>query len=172
MYRGIAWGCVSSLTVLLTPRYGYHWINDVDLLVNRVRIDGKEAEHIWGDFVHFDDDARIPSAVAATEMCTTRNTTPGVARQERWCVQLKEYLLDVYLVRPRDGKEHGCEWGFRNLGEVSIANPAGLALFPPSTPTAPLGTRWGTTARTRGTRGGSSAPEQCGRPIGRSTREA
>ena len=102
----------------------------MDLLVNRVRINGQEAEHIWGDFLHFDDHPQMPSAVAATDMCTTRSTTPGLARQRRWCMQLKEYLLDVYLIRPRDGKEHRCQWGFSNLGEVSIATPAGLTLQP------------------------------------------
>ena len=163
--------CLFAHGALLTPDYGYHWMNDVDLLVNRVRIDGQEAKHIWGDFLHFDDHPQMPSAVAATDMCTTRSTTPGLARQQRWCVQLKEYLLDVDLIRPRDGKEHRCQWGFRNLGEVSIATPAGLTLQPAVNADGSPGTRWVTTARIPGTRDGSSPATRCGKPIGRSTRE-
>lgn len=81
----------------------------------------------------------MPSAVAYTDMCQPWSTKPGPARQERWCVQLPEYLFDVFLVRPRDGGQHTFEWGFHNLGEAAVVQPANVDLQPA---TNPDGTPW------------------------------
>ncbi len=128
--------CLFAHGAIMTPRYGYHWINDLDFFVNRARIDGKpeEQRRIWGEFLHFDPHRDVPSAVAYTEMCGRRSQQPGIARQERWCVQMSEYLFDGYLIRPRDGQQHQYELGFHHLGELSIATPADVSLRPALNP--------------------------------------
>lgn len=78
---------------------------------------------IWGDFLHFDDHPQLPSAIAFTDMAERRSTTPGIARQERWVVQLPEYLFDSYFISARDGQSHTYDWGFRNLGEIALVSP-------------------------------------------------
>jgi len=119
--------CLFAHGTLMTPRYGYHWIGYPAELLNRVTIDGLEAKGlepvIWGDFLHFDDHPQLPSAIAYTEMAERRKTAPGLARQERWTIQLPEYLFDGYFVYPRDGQTHTFEWGHRNLGEVAVVLP-------------------------------------------------
>ncbi|MBI1863645.1 hypothetical protein HYS03_00295, partial [Candidatus Woesebacteria bacterium] len=107
---------------ILTPRYGYDWRGYPYLLLNKVMIDRSEPG-FWGDFVHFDPDPNTPSAVATTEMAASWSTTPGMAHQERWNVQLPEYLFDTFIVKPRDGAVHRIEWGYRNMGELAISNP-------------------------------------------------
>jgi outer membrane protein assembly factor BamB len=114
--------CLFAHGALMTPRYGYHWIGYPALLINRDMID-RQDPRIWGDFLHFDDDPSLPSAIAYTDMATPHETTPGVARQERWDIQMPEYLFDAFFVKPRDGQAHSVEWGFKNLGEVAIASP-------------------------------------------------
>lgn len=103
---------------IMTPRYGYDWRSSAFPLLNMVRIDHEEPAY-WGDFLHFDPDPNLPSAVAFTDMAVPYQTAPGLARQERWLVQLPEYLFDAYFVRPNDGQSHVYEWGYRNLGEVA-----------------------------------------------------
>ena len=115
---------------MMTPRYGYHWINDRSLFVNRVWIDRltePDLYRFWGDFYHFDDNRSLPSAVAYTDMARSWSATPGLAHQERWLVQLPEYLFDSYFVKPRDGQVHIFEWGYRNLGNLGIVTP-GISL--------------------------------------------
>lgn len=119
--------CLFAHGALMTPRYGYHWLGYPALLLNRVGIDRKEPlgkePKVWGDFLHFDSDPQLPSAIAYTDMAEPHQTTPGLARQERWNIQMPEYLFDAYFVNARDNRPEIIEWGFRNLGEVSIVSP-------------------------------------------------
>jgi hypothetical protein len=114
--------CLYANGALMTPRYGYHWIGYPALILNRATVDSQNPE-IWGSFYHFDDNEHFPSAIAYTDMARTNRTTPGVAHQERWNIQMPEYLFDAYFLKPLDGQEHSFEWGFRNLGEVAINKP-------------------------------------------------
>jgi hypothetical protein len=55
---------------------------------------------------------------------------PGMAREERWCVQCPEYLFDAFFMKPRDGKEHLLQWGFHNVGEMTLVTPGAIELKP------------------------------------------
>jgi hypothetical protein len=131
--------CLYAHGALMTPRYGYHWLGYPDFLLNRARIDGETKEDpgqqaIWGSFLHFDPNPEMPSAIAYTDMPGERSTRPGRARQERWCVQLPEYLFDAYFIRMRDNSSHVLQWGFRNLGEMAVVTPANAPLTPAKNP--------------------------------------
>ena len=110
----VSWDCLGfclySHGVIMTPRYGYYWIGYPDFLLNCGRIDSPTTEtstqEIWGDFLHFDDNSIMPSAIAYTDMCGPYSTDPGIARQERWCIQLPEYLFDAYFFKTRDETSH------------------------------------------------------------------
>jgi hypothetical protein len=115
---------------IMTPRYGYHWINPpCAVMYNQVMIN-KIGNDYWGWFSHFDDHPEMPSAVAVTDMATTYSHQPGFASQQRWVVQLPEYAFDLFEIKPREDGEHCYAWGYRNLGELAIVSPAGTELKP------------------------------------------
>ncbi len=126
--------CLFAHGAIMTPRYGYHWINDLDFFVNRARIDGKpeEQRRIWGEFLHFDPPPRC--ALGCRVHGDVRPEEPAARHRRGWCVQMSEYLFDGYLIRPRDGQQHQYELGFHHLGELSIATPADVSLRPALNP--------------------------------------